>query len=157
MMTQNQEIQTKSLVGMVQCPQAFQSRGLQLELGKRQSSPSKKVYPRRKNPSFYSSWGRIQNFWLFLTPNDGEYNQCRGETDPFLFLLEQKEAKKARFWAQFPGPAVCSCPWCSQEGAEGLFSCRFQPGDEARGTRCLPGHHGSGVPGSARHRHRFRR
>lgn len=62
MMAQNPEIQPKSLVGTVQCPQAFQSRGLQLELGKRQSSPSKKAYPRRKKTSFYSSWGRIQNF-----------------------------------------------------------------------------------------------
>lgn len=32
---------------------------------------------------------------LFLTPSESEYTQRRGETDPFLFLLEQKEAKNA--------------------------------------------------------------
>jgi len=41
------------------------------------------------------------------------------------------------------------------KGVEGLFSCRLQPGGEARGAGCLPGDDGSALRRSACHGHHF--
>lgn len=69
------------------------------------------------------------------------------------FILEQKEENPSF------GPTAWTwsvlLPSVPPKGIEGLFSCRLQPWDEARGACCLSGDDDGAVHSSARHSHHF--